>query len=222
MPTASADDSTATAWRRRRRTRARARHVCRAPRTAARRAADDADAAWLGRELDHAVKARATIVVAVRMPDGTEREFTIEATGLGGGRLRGLDRAVDVERTCRYPASAASAPSDRRAHARLATRAPAAARSVDWDAMADGPLIVQSDRTVLLEVAHPDAETRATSSRSSPSSSAHPSTSTPTGSPGWGSGTRAAGHSADDMLATLDRWSRFPCPHRCRSTSVRP
>jgi hypothetical protein len=33
------------------------------------------------------------------MPDGTEREFTIEATGLGGGRLRGLDRAVDVERT---------------------------------------------------------------------------------------------------------------------------
>ncbi|MEO2133824.1 helicase-associated domain-containing protein [Microbacterium sp.] len=61
--------------------------------------AGDADAAWLGRELDHAVKARATIVVAVRMPDGTEREFTIEATGLGGGRLRGLDRAVDVERT---------------------------------------------------------------------------------------------------------------------------
>lgn len=60
---------------------------------------DDADAAWLGRELDHAVKARATIVVAVRMPDGTEREFTIEATGLGGGRLRGLDRTVDVERT---------------------------------------------------------------------------------------------------------------------------
>lgn len=61
--------------------------------------AGDADAAWLGRELDQAVKARATIVVAVRMPDGTEREFTIEATGLGGGRLRGLDRAVDVERT---------------------------------------------------------------------------------------------------------------------------
>jgi DNA excision repair protein ERCC-3 len=78
--------------------------------------------------------------------------------------------------------------------------------------MADGPLIVQSDRTVLLEVAHPDAETRATSSRSSPSSSAHPSTSTPTGSPGWGSGTRAPRASADDMLATLDRWSRFPVP----------
>lgn len=62
----------------------------------------DADAAWLGRELEQAVRARATIVVAVRVPgapDGDEREFTIEATGLGGGRLRGLDRHVDVERT---------------------------------------------------------------------------------------------------------------------------
>ena len=56
----------------------------------------DADAAWLGRELEQAVRARETIVVAVRLPDGTEREFTIEATGLGGGRLRGLDRNVDV------------------------------------------------------------------------------------------------------------------------------
>lgn len=59
----------------------------------------DAEAAWLGRELEQAVRARATIVVAVRLPDGTAREFTIEATGLGGGRLRGLDKMVDVERT---------------------------------------------------------------------------------------------------------------------------
>ena len=62
----------------------------------------DADAAWLARELEQAVRARETIVVAVRVPndpDGAEREFTIEATGLGGGRLRGLDRLVDVERT---------------------------------------------------------------------------------------------------------------------------
>lgn len=61
--------------------------------------AGDADAAWLERELDQAVKARATIVVAVQLPGGEEREFTIEATGLGGGRLRGRDRHVDVERT---------------------------------------------------------------------------------------------------------------------------
>lgn len=65
------------------------------------RAADqgDADAAWLGRELEQSVRARATLIVTVRLPDGSERDFTIEATGLGGGRLRGLDRTVDVERT---------------------------------------------------------------------------------------------------------------------------
>jgi len=60
---------------------------------------DDADAAWLSRELDQAVRSRATIIVTVRLPDGADREFTIEATGLGGGRLRGRDRLVDVERT---------------------------------------------------------------------------------------------------------------------------
>ncbi|PZU48767.1 MAG: hypothetical protein DI566_02885 [Microbacterium sp.] len=61
----------------------------------------DTDAAWLGRELEQAVRARAIITVAVRVSgDGdTEREFTIEATGLAGGRLRGRDRNVDVERT---------------------------------------------------------------------------------------------------------------------------
>ncbi|GAA1939431.1 hypothetical protein GCM10009775_34340 [Microbacterium aoyamense] len=59
----------------------------------------DGDAAWLGRELDQAVRARAEIVVVVRMPDGTERPFTLEASGLGGGRLRGRDRAADIERT---------------------------------------------------------------------------------------------------------------------------
>lgn len=60
---------------------------------------DDADVAWLGRELDAAVRARATIVVAVVLPDGSTREFTLEATGMGGGRLRGRDRNSDTERT---------------------------------------------------------------------------------------------------------------------------
>jgi hypothetical protein len=59
----------------------------------------DTDAAWLGRELDAAVRARATIVVVAALPDGTMREFTLEATGLGGGRLRGRDRGADTERT---------------------------------------------------------------------------------------------------------------------------
>lgn len=59
----------------------------------------DSDAAWLERELDQAVRARAVIDVTVRLPDGSARVFRLEATGIGGGRLRGRDRAADVERT---------------------------------------------------------------------------------------------------------------------------
>ena len=79
--------------------------------------------------------------------------------------------------------------------------------------MADGPLIVQSDRTVLLEVAHPDAE----SARHELAIFAelerapeHIHTYRITRLGLWNA--RAAGHSADDMLTTLDRWSRFPVP----------
>ena len=50
-------------------------------------------------ELDQAVRTRATIEITVRMPDGSSRDVTLEAAGLGGGRLRGRDRAADVERT---------------------------------------------------------------------------------------------------------------------------
>lgn len=60
---------------------------------------NDADAAWLGRELEQAVRTRSEITVVVRMPDGSERALTLEASGLGGGRLRGRDRNADVERT---------------------------------------------------------------------------------------------------------------------------
>ena len=59
----------------------------------------DADAAWLDRELDAAVRAKAVLRVTVGMPDGSTRDLILEATGLGGGRLRGRDRAADVERT---------------------------------------------------------------------------------------------------------------------------
>lgn len=76
-----------------------------------------------------------------------------------------------------------------------------------------GPLIVQSDRTVLLEVAHPDAE----SARHELAIFAelerapeHIHTYRVTRLGLWNA--RAAGHTAEDMLATLDRWSRFPVP----------
>ena len=64
-----------------------------------RTGAEDSDAAWLERELDQAVRARSVIDVTVRLPDGSARVFRLEATGLGGGRLRGRDRGADVERT---------------------------------------------------------------------------------------------------------------------------
>ncbi|WJL96154.1 helicase-associated domain-containing protein [Microbacterium sp. ET2] len=60
---------------------------------------DDAENAWLEREIVQAVRSRAVIDVVVRMPDGAERTFTLEATGFGGGRLRGRDQSSDVERT---------------------------------------------------------------------------------------------------------------------------
>jgi len=59
----------------------------------------DADAAWLDRELEAAVRAKSLLQVEILMPDGTIRELQLEASGLGGGRLRGRDRAADVERT---------------------------------------------------------------------------------------------------------------------------
>lgn len=60
---------------------------------------DDPDAAWLARELDAAVRARAAVRVTVSLPDGSDREFVLEATGLGAGRFRGRDRGADTERT---------------------------------------------------------------------------------------------------------------------------
>lgn len=59
----------------------------------------DADAAWLDRELEAAVRTRAVLLIEIAMPDGSTRELQLEASGLGGGRLRGRDRAADVERT---------------------------------------------------------------------------------------------------------------------------
>ena len=79
--------------------------------------------------------------------------------------------------------------------------------------MSDGPLIVQSDRTVLLEVAHPDAETARhelavfAELERAPE---HIHTYRVTRLGLWNA--RAAGHQADDMLETLERWSRFPVP----------
>ena len=77
----------------------------------------------------------------------------------------------------------------------------------------DGPLIVQSDRTVLLEVAHPNAD----DARHDLSVFAelerapeHIHTYRITRLGLWNA--RAAGHTAEDMLATLVKYSKFAIP----------
>jgi DNA excision repair protein ERCC-3 len=77
----------------------------------------------------------------------------------------------------------------------------------------DGPLIVQSDRTVLLEVAHPEAsdarhDLAVFAELERAPEHIHTYRITRLGL--WNA--RAAGHTADDMLATLERYSRFPIP----------
>src|SRR5947208_12617689 len=77
-----------------------------------------------------------------------------------------------------------------------------------------GPLIVQSDKTLLLEVDHPlAAETRAAIApfaelERSPEH-VHTYRLTPLGL--WNA--RAAGHDAEQVVDTLLRYSRYPVPH---------
>ncbi|MCU1439320.1 MAG: box helicase [Rhodoglobus sp.] len=78
---------------------------------------------------------------------------------------------------------------------------------------ANGPLIVQSDRTVLLEVAHPNAEDARhdlavfAELERAPE---HIHTYRITRLGLWNA--RAAGHDARDMLATLEKYSKFAIP----------
>ncbi|MEO6827638.1 MAG: DNA repair helicase XPB [Microbacteriaceae bacterium] len=79
--------------------------------------------------------------------------------------------------------------------------------------MTDGPLIVQSDRTVLLEVAHPqaaDARHDLAVFAELERAPEHIHTYRITRLGLWNA--RAAGHSAKDMLATLERYSKFAIP----------
>jgi len=76
-----------------------------------------------------------------------------------------------------------------------------------------GPLIVQSDRTVLLEVAHPQAEDArhdlaVFAELERAPEHIHSYRITRLGL--WNA--RAAGHTAEDMLGTLEKYSRFPIP----------
>jgi len=79
--------------------------------------------------------------------------------------------------------------------------------------MSDGPLIVQSDRTVLLEVAHPlaeDARHDLAVFAELERAPEHVHTYRITRLGLWNA--RAAGHTAEDMLGTLERYAKFPVP----------
>lgn len=77
----------------------------------------------------------------------------------------------------------------------------------------DGPLIVQSDKTLLLEISHPDAS--AARAQIAPfaeleRSPEHVHTYRITPLALWNA--RAAGHDAEQVVDALVRWSRFPVP----------
>ena len=57
------------------------------------------DDAWVARQWQLALRSKLSVRATVRMPDGSERVFELEPTGIGAGRVRGRDLAVDVERT---------------------------------------------------------------------------------------------------------------------------
>jgi len=79
--------------------------------------------------------------------------------------------------------------------------------------VSDGPLIVQSDRTVLLEVAHPlsaDARHGLAIFAELERAPEHIHTYRITRLGLWNA--RAAGHDADSMLATLEHYAKFPVP----------
>ena len=79
--------------------------------------------------------------------------------------------------------------------------------------MTDGPLIVQSDKTLLLEVGHPDsAAARANIAPFAEleRSPEHVHTYRITPLALWNA--RAAGHDAEQVVDALVRWSRFPVP----------
>lgn len=76
-----------------------------------------------------------------------------------------------------------------------------------------GPLIVQSDRTVLLEVAHPEAAAARQALQvfaELERAPEHIHTYRVTRLGLWNA--RAAGHAADEIVGTLDRYAKFPVP----------
>lgn len=59
----------------------------------------DGDSAWVARQWELALRGKLSLRATVRLPDGSERSFDLEPTGIAAGRVRGRDKAADIERT---------------------------------------------------------------------------------------------------------------------------
>ncbi|QYH35547.1 helicase-associated domain-containing protein [Salinibacterium sp. M195] len=62
-------------------------------------ATGDEDQAWLSRQIEVAIRNKLILRVTVKMPDGREVLYTLAPSSVAAGRMRGLDRAADIERT---------------------------------------------------------------------------------------------------------------------------
>ncbi|MET4781296.1 helicase-associated domain-containing protein [Glaciihabitans sp. UYNi722] len=71
---------------------------------------DETGQAWLVRQLDVAIKARASLTVSVRMPNGSIVDYQLEPTSVGGGRMRARDKKSAIERTLPLSSIAGLAP----------------------------------------------------------------------------------------------------------------
>lgn len=59
----------------------------------------EAEEAWLARQLDTAIRAKAALTVSVTMPNGSVIDYQLEPASIAGGRLRARDRRSAIERT---------------------------------------------------------------------------------------------------------------------------
>jgi hypothetical protein len=59
----------------------------------------DGDTAWVARQWQLALRGKLSLRATVRLPDGSERSFELEPTGISAGRVRGRDKSADIERT---------------------------------------------------------------------------------------------------------------------------
>ncbi len=70
----------------------------------------DGDGAWVARQWELALRGKLSVRATVTLPDGSERSFDLEPTGIAAGRVRGRDKAADIERTLPVSSITALAP----------------------------------------------------------------------------------------------------------------